>query len=327
MTDSDEMRLTPHGVCARRRRETAGFTLIEMLVVVAVIGVLLGLIVPALSRARAHGKSTVCKSHLRTLGQGLAMYAGENDDMLVPSRMPKLDDENWSVEIEGGLKYRPTFLAMMGSQVGVPPFADPQPTKLTFDEEGEPGDRQNYASEVYLCPAELSWTDERNGAYGYNYQFLGNSRLYDKEKLWSFKNWPVLYPAIPAPARTVAVGDSMGTAAAFPIPLRRSYENNARLPNALGNEGFNLDPPWVDPENGEIAEHSDGSRGAVDLRHLGRANILWLDGHVSAETFESLGYSVNDDGSIGLVGNNRCWSTEPKRRNCVWTTQGCIPEP
>ena len=341
VTDSDDARSAPPSRGARHRPGRAAYTLIELLVVVAIIGVLVGLIIPAMSRARSQSKLTVCMSHLRTLGQGIAMYANEYDDVLVPGRMLKVDDENWRVDIEGGLKYRPTFLAMMGSQIGAAPFADPQPTKLTVDREGQRGDRQNYASDIYLCPEEPNWTDERNGAYGYNYQFLGNSRLYDRSEITSFKNWPVLFSGVRAPGRTVAVGDSMGTAAAFPPRDRRPYENNTRKVNTLGNEGFNLDPPWVDPVNGEVAysmdeiEDDDGpptvgaglqdegepvpARSAVDPRHLKRANILWLDGHCSGEMFESLGYTVDEDGAIGLEGNNGRWSTD--QRNRVWTAR------
>ena len=348
MTNPDDApSRAPSGKNVPRRRRAA-YTMIEILVVIAIITILVGLVAPALSRARAQSKSTLCTTRLRTLGQGLAIYANEYGDVLVPGRMPKVDDENWRVDIEGGLKYRPTFLAMMGTQVGIAPFNDPQPTKLTIDREGEKGDRQNYASEAYLCPEVPNWTDERNGAYGYNYQFLGNSRLYDREEITSFKNWPVLFSSVRAPGRTVAVGDCVGTAAAFKPQQRGGYDNNARTVNAFGNEGFNLDPPWVDPEHGEVAysmeeiEDDDGgvpglgsngsdegedvpARSAVDTRHLKRANILWIDGHCSGENLESLGYVVEEGGIVGLEGNNRLWSTD--QRNRVWTKPRSMWEP
>jgi prepilin-type N-terminal cleavage/methylation domain-containing protein/prepilin-type processing-associated H-X9-DG protein len=54
-----------------------GFTLIEMLVVIAVIGVLAGLIFPALVRAKSHARSTACVGHLRQMGFALTMYLGD----------------------------------------------------------------------------------------------------------------------------------------------------------------------------------------------------------------------------------------------------------
>ena len=300
-------------------RRLPAFTIIELLVVIAIIGLLASVLMPALSRARAQAKSTLCMTRLRTLGQGIALYAEAYSDKLLPSRMPKLDDSNWQIKILGGVKYRPTFLAMMGHQIGIPPFSDPQATKLTVDRDGEPGDRQNYADDAYLCPEVREWTDERNGCYGYNYQFLGNSRLIDSGDPRSFKNWPLSYSLIKAPGRTVAVGDSLGTAAAFHRHGRGDYSNNSRLMNARGNEGFNLDPPGLDPEHGEIAGHGDEggpARSAVDERHRGKANILWLDGHVSSETLEELGYVVDEDGIVGLSGKNHLWSGNQADR--VW---------
>ena len=300
-------------------RKLLAFTIIELLVVIAIIGLLASVLMPALSRARTEGKSTLCMTRLRTLGQGIVLYAEANSDKLLPGRMPKLDDENWQVEILGGVKYRPTFLAMMGDQIGIPPFDDPQTTKLTVDRDGEPGDRQNYANEAYVCPEVREWTDERNGCYGYNYQFLGNSRLIDSSDPRSFKNWPRNYSLIRSPGRTVAVGDSLGTAAAFHRHHRGDYSNNSRSMRARGNEGFNLDPPAVDPEHGEIAGHTGDeapARSAVHERHGGKANILWLDGHVSRETLETLGYVIEEGGIVGVSGKNHLWSGDQKDR--VW---------
>ncbi|MBN2560888.1 MAG: type II secretion system protein [Phycisphaerae bacterium] len=294
-----------------------GFTLIELLVVVAIISILAAVLLPSLSAARQRGYATKCLANLQSLGRGLVMYSTDHRDQLVPGRLPKLDNDHWRALVLGGWKYRPTFLAMMGTNVGIRPFDDPMPSKNMTDRFGEPGDQQNYSSEVYVCPAVADWTDERNGSYGYNYQFLGNSRLRDSSDPWSFKNWPVTISHVRSPSTTVAVGDSMGTAAAFPRDQRVPYSNNSRDPQAFANEGFNLDPPRLDLANGEIADHNDGNRSAVDPRHLGRANILWADAHASSMTLNQLGYQVADDGVVGTEGNNGLWC--PTGRDEAWT--------
>jgi prepilin-type N-terminal cleavage/methylation domain-containing protein/prepilin-type processing-associated H-X9-DG protein len=67
---------------AKRRVTQSGFTLIELLVVVAIIGLLISILLPSLSRARRQAKSTICMSNLRTLGQGITSFAAGNNDRL-----------------------------------------------------------------------------------------------------------------------------------------------------------------------------------------------------------------------------------------------------
>ena len=58
------------------------FSLIEILVVVAVIGVLVSLLAPSLASARDKGRAAVCKSNLRQIGNGQFLYADDNEGNL-----------------------------------------------------------------------------------------------------------------------------------------------------------------------------------------------------------------------------------------------------
>lgn len=67
------------------RARRAGFTLVELLVVVAIIGLLVSLLLPALARARRQARNSVCLSNLRQMGIGLVQYSHENAEYVIPS--------------------------------------------------------------------------------------------------------------------------------------------------------------------------------------------------------------------------------------------------
>ncbi len=67
------------------RHRPRAFSLVELLVVIAVIGILAALLLPALSAAKAKGQQTACSNNLRQLEVCWLMYANDNDAKLVPN--------------------------------------------------------------------------------------------------------------------------------------------------------------------------------------------------------------------------------------------------
>jgi len=62
------------------RKWLGGFTLIELLVVIAIIAILVGLLLPALSAARAEARKTKCRSNLEQQARGITAYYGTYND-------------------------------------------------------------------------------------------------------------------------------------------------------------------------------------------------------------------------------------------------------
>jgi prepilin-type N-terminal cleavage/methylation domain-containing protein/prepilin-type processing-associated H-X9-DG protein len=62
----------------------AGFTLVELLVVIGIIAILMALLMPALGKARQQANSTKCKSNLRQIYYSLLTYANDNRGWIFP---------------------------------------------------------------------------------------------------------------------------------------------------------------------------------------------------------------------------------------------------
>ncbi|MCS7033476.1 MAG: prepilin-type N-terminal cleavage/methylation domain-containing protein [Phycisphaerae bacterium] len=82
------------------------FTLVELLVVIGIIALLIGILIPALSKAQQQAKVTACLSNIRQLTQGWIMYANEYKGSLVWAET--LDEANdpdrrdgWVIDVPG----------------------------------------------------------------------------------------------------------------------------------------------------------------------------------------------------------------------------------
>ncbi|WDE95215.1 type II secretion system protein [Lentisphaera profundi] len=60
------------------------FTLIELLLVVAIIGILASLLLPVLGKARKQSRTAVCINQLKSLGLAISLYTDDNDDYYPP---------------------------------------------------------------------------------------------------------------------------------------------------------------------------------------------------------------------------------------------------
>ena len=80
------------------RKKSPGFTLVELLVVVAIIALLISILLPALNQARAVAQSVTCKAQLNQVGLSFRMYANDNADFIAP--FSRKWTGNWSVNAD-----------------------------------------------------------------------------------------------------------------------------------------------------------------------------------------------------------------------------------
>lgn len=269
-----------------KTNQSRAFSLIELLVVISIIALILAVLLPALSGARKRSQTVLCQSRLKSIAAGWHMYADDHDDVSVPGRMYNKgggtgNPENW-YDVGNGMAYRPRWIAMIGTYVGI--YAYDRPTVEV--------DRLDYSSKVYVCPTASDWTDNRNSAYGYNHQFLGNSR----RAAGKFINFPVNRSSISSFAGTVMAADCMGTAAGVAAADRREYNLRGTGFTEMGNHGWTLDPPRLTATSDRGTGDAGTPRTGVDPRHQGKTNAAFCDGHVDSVVPQTIGYRILPDG-------------------------------
>ncbi len=141
-------------------RAPRAFTLIELLLVIAIIAILAAMLLPALNRVRSEGKRITCENHLKQLALCVPMYAADNAGRL-PDNNPGAQPENtW---VPGNL-LRPSDAT---NQVLI------RQSKL-FPYANHPG--------VYRCPADPSQSNGLPRVRSYSMNGWVGSRYMDGDQ-------------------------------------------------------------------------------------------------------------------------------------------------
>jgi prepilin-type processing-associated H-X9-DG protein/prepilin-type N-terminal cleavage/methylation domain-containing protein len=137
---------------AVRRPAAGGFTLVELLVVTAMIGVLSALLLPALSKAKSHSQSIACLSNLRQQTLSWHLYAGDNNDAVAPNNsfysVSQPNSTNAPFQSESGPSWAPGIAPLDATDANLA-------QGLLFP--------YNRTAAIYHCPADQSSVSNNPG--------------------------------------------------------------------------------------------------------------------------------------------------------------------
>ncbi len=247
-----------------QRATRRGFTLVELLVVVSILALLIAILLPSLSGARAQAKSAVCATGIRQIVLANMMYAGDHQQRYCPAAA---DIATTNLHRWHGSRTNPNQPFQAGGGPLVPYLGSDRGIRDC------PSFRVAGAS---THPAHF----ERNcGGYGYNLAFLG--RVLEPVGFGFFKvvtdRLGAKADRVRNPGQTVMFAD---TAFAGAKLIEYSFTEPRRFPE------FNGRP---DP--------------SIHFRHRGRANVAWCDGHVDGQarsfTWKS-GFYPTDPDPLGI---------------------------
>jgi prepilin-type N-terminal cleavage/methylation domain-containing protein/prepilin-type processing-associated H-X9-DG protein len=133
------------------------FTLIELMVVVAIIGILAAMILPALSHSKARARAIVCMNDHKQLALAWTMYSGDNADHLVYNLGGRYTNSEDLVQTQATNSWVNNVMDWTAGP-------DNDNTNLAFVNNSKLGPYLSSSLGAYKCPGDTALSDDQKNA-------------------------------------------------------------------------------------------------------------------------------------------------------------------